>query len=133
MDEINIRWQLRFENFTEALKTLEDIIPRYKEMNELEKDGLIQRFEFTFDIAWKVMQDYLKNAGYIDKKGPRLVLEQMAQDGFIDPFIWADILIARNDFSHNYNSTLSRSHLDKIVFDFVPAFVEFKAAMQKLI
>ncbi|MEI6815273.1 MAG: HI0074 family nucleotidyltransferase substrate-binding subunit [Bacteroidota bacterium] len=133
MEEINIRWQLRFEKFVYALKTMEDVLPRYNEMNELEKDGLIQRFEFTFDIAWKVMQDYLKSAGYIDKKGPRLVLEQMAQDGFIDPFIWADILIARNDFSHTYNHALSRSHLDKIVYDFVPAFIEFKTTMQKLI
>lgn len=66
------------------MKTLQEIIPRYKDLNELEKDGLIQRFEFTFDLAWKVMQDYLKFAGYKDVRGPSACITQMAQDTFID-------------------------------------------------
>lgn len=87
-------------------------------MSELEKDGLIQRFEFTFDLAWKVMQDYLKFAGYKDIKGPRPCITQMAQDTLIDPFVWEDILVARNELSHIYDEAKSRTFPDKIIFDY---------------
>ncbi|MBI3502609.1 MAG: nucleotidyltransferase substrate binding protein [Bacteroidetes bacterium] len=125
----DIRWKQRFENYCAALKTLEEIIPRYKELSELEKDGLIQRFEFTFDLAWKLMQDYLKFIGYNDLKGPRPVITQMAQDGMLDPFIWEDLLLARNELSHIYNEKKSRTYLDKIIFDYFPALNELKNKM----
>lgn len=124
-----VRWKLRFENYCEALKTLEETIPRYGQLSELEKDGLIQRFEFTFDLAWKVMQDYLKFAGYSDIKGPRPVMTQMAQDGLLDPFVWEELLLARNELSHIYSEEKSRTYLDKIVHDYFPAFNEFKKSM----
>ncbi len=83
---------------------------RYKALSELEKDGLIQCFEFTFDLAWKVMQDYLTYFGYKDIKGPRSVITQMAQDEVPDPFIWDDILLAQNELSHTYDEQKSRSY-----------------------
>ena len=77
MQNNDLRWQQRFENYKDALETIGEVVPRFKELTELEKDGLIQRFEFTFDLAWKVMQDYLRYAGYKDIKGPRPVITQM--------------------------------------------------------
>lgn len=129
MDNRAIRWQLRFENYCDALKTLEEIVPKYNILNELEKDGLIQRFEFCFDLAWKVMQDYLKFAGYKDIKGPRICIMQMAQDGLLDPFVWEDLLLARNELSHIYDEAKSRVYLDKIILDYYPAFEGFKVKM----
>lgn len=133
MEETQIRWVLRFSSFCNALITLEEIVPRYSTLSELEKDGLIQRFEFTFDLSWKVMQDYLKEIGYPDIKGPRPVIKQMIQDGILHPFIWEEILKARNELSHIYNEEKSRSYLDQIIFDFYPAFIEFKEKMKQRI
>ena len=109
---------------------MEEIVPRFSDLNELEKDGLIQRFEFTFDLAWKVMQDYLKDTGYSGIKGPKPVIKQMVKDGLLNPFVWEDILTARNELSHIYNEEKSRSYLDKIIFDYCPALVEFKNTMK---
>ncbi len=131
MDNKDIRWKLRFENYIDALSTFEKVVPEYAQLSELEKDGLIQRFEFTFDLAWKVMQDFLKYAGYPDIKGPRACLTQMAQDNLIDAFIWEEILTTRNELSHIYNEDKSRILLDKIVAHFLPVLQEFKLQMEK--
>ena len=124
------RWQLRFDNFKKALSTLEEVVPRYKVLTELEKDGFIQRFEFVFELSWKVMQDYLKYIGYTDTKGPRPVMTQMAKDGLIDPFVWEEILKVRNELAHIYDEKKSRDCLDKIVYSFYPELVKFKDLME---
>jgi nucleotidyltransferase substrate binding protein (TIGR01987 family) len=113
------------------LLTMEEVVPSYKELSELEKDGLIQRFAFTFDLAWKVMQDYLQYAGYNLIKGPRSCIKQMAQDNFLDAFVWEEVLNVRNELSHVYGEDKSRDFLDKIVYDFLPAIREFKMQMEK--
>ncbi|WP_294377501.1 nucleotidyltransferase substrate binding protein [uncultured Clostridium sp.] len=59
-----IRWKQRFENFEKTYKLLE----KYSEQtitNELEKAGIIQFFEMAFELAWKVLKDYLESEGYI--------------------------------------------------------------------
>ncbi len=129
MESKERRWHLRLKNYNEALNALQEGAAQYERLNELEKDGLIQRFEFTFELAWKVMQDYLKETGYSGLRGPRPSITQMGADGFIDPFVWSEIVEARNELSHVYNEEKSRSYLDRIIFDFLPAFTEFKSKM----
>ena len=129
IDQQDIRWQLRFKNYRDALKAWEDISPRFDSLNELEKDGVIQRFEFTFELALKVMQDYLTYSGYQSMKGPRPSIAQMAQDGIIDPFVWQEILDARNELSHIYNEEKSREYLARITSDFIPALQQFRDRM----
>ena len=131
MDNTGTRWKLRFENYQAALLTFEAAAARYAQLSELEKDGLIQRFEFTFDLAWKVMQDFLKHVGYRDIKGPRPCLTQMAQDHVVDAFLWEELLTARNELSHIYDEDKSREWLDKIVSDFLPVLQEFRLQMEQ--
>ncbi len=129
----NTRWIQRFEQYQKSLDSIEAVIPQYAQLSELEKDGLIQRFEITFDLSWKVMQDYLKEAGYADTKGPRPCIKQMAQNNLLDGFNWEEMLNARNELSHVYDEAESRNHLDKIVYDYTPVFKEFSLLMaQKL-
>ena len=109
-----LRCKQRFGNFKNALLTIEEVVPRYYQLSDLEQDGLILRFEFTFDLAWKVMQDYLKSAGYADIKGPRSCIKQMAQNNLLDGFRWEEMLTARNELSHIYDETASRNYLDHV-------------------
>ncbi|MBE2189141.1 MAG: nucleotidyltransferase substrate binding protein [Desulfobulbaceae bacterium] len=124
--------QLRFENYCKALESLNKGATHFDKLNELEKDGLVQRFGYTFDLAWKVMQDYIVELGYNDIKGPRPVMTQMAAIGFIDPFTWEEILEARNSHSHIYDETVSRQYLKQIISDFLPEFNNFKSKMQNV-
>ena len=85
----------------------------YPNLNELEKDGVIQRFEFTFELAWKTLQDYFaQEAGYADVKGPRTVLKQAVQDNLIaDGYTWLQMLDSRNGLTHVYDEMESRQIL----------------------
>jgi nucleotidyltransferase substrate binding protein (TIGR01987 family) len=130
--EEDIRWKLRFENYCEALTRVEEIAVHYKNLSEIEKDALIHRFEFTVDLAWKVMQDYLKYAGYTSLKGPRACITQMATDGFIDQFIWEEIITCRNILSHIYDEEKSRILLNQIMFDHLPNLQLFRNRMLSL-
>ncbi len=74
------------------------------ELNELERNGLIQRFEFTIDLSWKVMKDYLEDKGFSFKPSPKDTFRQAQESGFID---YAQVLIdgleIRNELSHDYD------------------------------
>lgn len=132
MENSAIRWNERFEHYSDALNTLASAALSYKDLNELEKDGLIQRFEFTFELAWKTMQNYLFHTGYVGLSGPRNVIKQMGQDGMIDPYIWYEMMEVRNSLNHIYDEESSRKHLDAIVIEFLPVLSTFKNKMQVL-
>lgn len=113
------RWEERFEVFDNAYKRLEEAINLPK-LNELERNGLIQRFEFTIDIAWKVMKDYLTDNGFQFKPSPKDTYRQAQNAELID---FAQDLIdgleIRNNLSHDYSGELfieSESTLRNNVF-----------------
>ena len=99
----DIRWIQRFQNFEQAFLRLKEAVDM-KSLNELERNGLIQRFEFTLDLSWKVMKDYLEDKGFSFKPSPKDTLRQAQQSGFID---YAQSLIdgldIRNELSHDYS------------------------------
>lgn len=99
----DIRWKQRFSNFQKAFARLKEAM-EVVEPNELERNGLVQRFEFTLDLSWKVMKDYLEEKGFVFKPSPKDTLRQAAQAKFID---YAQELIdgldIRNELSHDYS------------------------------
>lgn len=127
-----LRWKLRFENFCKALKTLEEGASRSDQLTMLEQEGLIQRFEFTFELSWKTMQDYLFDMGYSGLRGPRHVIKQMANDDLIDPYTWDQMLEARNLLTHSYNEEMSRSYVRQVIHDFLPELLRFKERMEAI-
>ena len=85
MNGKDIRWKQRFENFSKAFKQLDEAIKVYPNLSDLEKEGLVQRFEYTFELAWKTLKDYLESKGVI-VSFPRDVIKeafaaQVVEDG----------------------------------------------------
>lgn len=72
--QVDIRWKQRFENFEKAFKKLEEAVNE-GELNELERNGLIQRYEFTIELAWKTLKDFLQDEGF-KLKSPKDVVRQ---------------------------------------------------------
>lgn len=124
-----VRWQQRFDLFLKALSRIEAVGVDIEKLSELEQDGVIQRFEFTYELAWKVMQDYLKEIGFSDIKGPRPSIVGFGKLNLLDPFLWQDALETRNMLSHVYDEQESRLLLRKIIGDYLPLFQNFKTKM----
>ena len=120
----DIRWKQRFQNYKNALGQLGDGL-KVKKPDVLQKRGLIQCFEYTFELAWKTLQDFLiQERGYTDAKGPRPVLEQAFQDGIIKNGIaWFDMLKSRNLTSHLYDEKEVEMIYKKIVKKYFSLFV----------
>ncbi len=74
MKEVDSRWQQRFDNYSRALQVLERgvALAGQRQLSELEQPGLIQGFEFTHELAWKLLQDYLQHQA--SKRSPVLVM-----------------------------------------------------------
>lgn len=125
------RWQERHEFYQKALNQLTSGLAPYPNLNELEKDGVIQRFEFTFELAWKTLQDYLaQQAGYVDVKGPRPVLKQAVQDGLLmDGYTWIQMLDRRNALTHVYDETESRDILEVVSTTYLPLLLELNTIL----
>ncbi len=112
----DVRWIQRFENLKKAFTNLKMAIALYEERNlsELEKQGLIQSFEFTFELSWKVIKDYLQFM-QVDAKFPREVIKQGFHYGLIDDGdIWMDMLEKRNLMAHTYDEEKSQLSFDLI-------------------
>jgi nucleotidyltransferase substrate binding protein (TIGR01987 family) len=99
---IDIRWKQRFENFKKATIQLTEFIEK-EELNKFEVQGLIQCFEYTFELAWKTMKDYLEQEGF-DVKSPRKTIQTAFQIQLItDGHTWIDALEKRNLMAHTYD------------------------------
>ena len=103
MENKDIRWVQRFQNFEKAFLKLKEAIEE-TELNELERNGLIQRFEFTIDLSWKVMKDFLEEEGFSFKPSPKDTFRQAQESKYIDfAQTMIDGLKIRNELSHDYS------------------------------
>ncbi len=102
-----IRWQYRFTNFSRAFSLLREALEDGLEsLSELEREGVIQRFEYTFELAWNTLKDRLEYDGVVFATvTPRNVIRQAYQARLIeDGETWIDMLTDRNLMSHTYDS-----------------------------
>ena len=128
---MDIRWQQRYSNFQKALSQLERFVQN-DELNEMEEQGLIKAFEYTFELAWKTLQDFLKEKGYVGIVGPRPVIEQSFQDGYIsDGTGWLRMLTARNLSSHTYDEQTAKEIIGDIKSEFIIFLKDLKIRLAK--
>ena len=100
-----IRWKQRFANFEKAFKQLKAAVDKFDELDDLSKEGLVQRFEYTFELAKNTLKDFIESKGE-NEKYSRDVLKKAFQLQIItDGEIWLEMLDKRNIMSHTYNKT----------------------------
>ena len=130
----DIRWQQRLTNFERALRLLREAMAHGPEaLNQLEKEGVIQRFEYCFELAWKTVKDYMEASGVVfDVVMPR----QMIKDAFAakvleDGATWIAMLDHRNLLSHTYNPAVFEQAVDAIHQRYLPLLEELHRFLQQ--
>jgi nucleotidyltransferase substrate binding protein (TIGR01987 family) len=105
---VEAKLQLQLEQLSKAVATLVEALGM--EPTQINKDGTIQRFEYTFELCWKTMQSAAKSSGLLDVNSPRESIRVAAQLNLIENVeIWLDFLDARNQASHVYDQATADS------------------------
>jgi nucleotidyltransferase substrate binding protein (TIGR01987 family) len=107
----DIRWKQRFQNFRRAFGLLREALTdkNLDEFSDLEREGIIQRFEYTFELGWKTFKDYLEFSGVnLLEATPRKVIKACASTNIfgeaeINPEVFMDMMLSRNALSHTYD------------------------------
>jgi nucleotidyltransferase substrate binding protein (TIGR01987 family) len=126
------RWLQRFDSYGRALAALERAVAVAEEraLNELEEQGLIQGFEFTHELSWNLLKDYLESKGFVDIHGSRDSTRTAFREGYIENGeIWMDMIESRNKSSHTYNSDTAQSLVSVILDCYI---VEFRALYKRM-
>ncbi|MEW6727773.1 MAG: nucleotidyltransferase substrate binding protein [Pseudomonadota bacterium] len=126
MTPADVRWKQRFDNFRRALRQLTDAVAllRSRPLSELERQGLIQAFEFTHELAWNVLKDYLEYEGITGLVGSRSTVREAFKRGLIDDGeVWMDMIDKRNLSSHTYNDALAQAVVEAVERRYQPAFL----------
>lgn len=114
MNDKDIRWRQRYENFNKAYNQLKSAVDVFDTLSILGKEGLIQRFEYTFELAWKTVKDYLESKE-VDAKFPKDVIKAAFHYELIsDGDVWMDMLEKRNLMAHTYNEERFKLAVNKI-------------------
>ena len=134
MDE-DIRWKQRFQNYQKALATLKNAVElaASRELSDLEKQGVIQGFEFTFELAWNVMKDYLEKEGITGIIGSKGAVRHAFNKGLIeDGQIWMDMIKDRNLAAHSYDEETAKNVVAAIINVYYRQFHVFAEKMSGL-
>ncbi|MDP1862273.1 MAG: nucleotidyltransferase substrate binding protein [Thiobacillus sp.] len=135
MSELDIRWQQRLANYSKALDQLGSAITtsQQRPLSELEKQGLIQAFEFTHELAWNVMKDYFAWQGNPGITGSRDAAREAFQKGLVeDGEGWMEMIKSRNQTSHTYQQKVADEIAGKIIEHYFPLFQGFLRTMTAL-
>ena len=131
----NTRWEQRLTNYAKALIQLAGAVTLFKErgLSDLEKQGLIQVFEVTHELAWNVMKDYFSYQGNPSITGSRDAVRESFSKGIIlEGETWMEMIVSRNQTSHTYNLKVANEIVEKIVNQYTPLFNHFLQQMQTL-
>ena len=130
MEDNDIRWKQRFQNYEKAITHLQDSVGK-KNLSYLEKAGVIQIYEFTFELAWKTVKDFLEEKD-VDVRFPRDTIKE----GFMFKIIkngdvWMDMLQKRNLMSHTYNEKNAELAYNLIVTEYFEELFDVYKTLKK--
>lgn len=135
MTQHELRWHQRLDNYESALKQLTSAVAlsKTRRLSELEKQGLIQAFEFTHELAWNVMKDYFFFQGKSDITGSRDATREAYSKGLIqDGESWMEMIKSRNQTSHTYNQHIADDIVEHITASYQACFKQFLEKMEHL-
>jgi len=128
------RWIQRYNSYCKALKTLENAVElsKTRPLSNLEEQGLIQGFEFTFELAWKLLKDYLSAKGFSNFHGSRDTFRLAFNEGLIlDGKLWMEMIDDRNRTSHTYDETVANAISSFVVSDYIMLFINLREEINK--
>lgn len=130
------RWEQKLSSYRKALSRLAEVVNvmKIRQLNDFESDGLIQRFEFTFELAWKLMKSYAEYQG-TDKElmGSRDAIRWAFENKLIkDSDVWMEMIKRRNDTSHTYDENTAADVVIRVKDAYFQAFVCFYNKMKSL-
>lgn len=140
----NERWRQRFSNYKKALAKLEEGVAKRnrtvgndfietENLDEILREGLIQRFEYTHELAWKVMKDYLEQVGGLKIIGSKDASREAFSANLIDEGeLWMNMIRSRNLSSHTYDEAAVQLIFDDILKHYLPALIAFRDKMESL-
>lgn len=131
----DIRWIQRFNNYKNALKQLNDGVDlfRTRELSILEEQGLIQSFEYTHELAWNVLKDFLEYRGNTSIYGSRDASREAFSYGLINNGdTWMTMIKSRNKTTHTYNRETAKEIVNYITQEYIEEFNNLKEQMKKL-
>lgn len=131
----DIRWHQRLVNYHKAMSRLGQavVLAGQRPLSDLEKQGLIQAFEFTHELAWNVMRDYFAWQGTVGITGSRDATRESVSTGLVaDGEGWMEMIASRNKTSHTYNEEVANEIAHKIIERYHPLFEAFSTRMRAL-
>jgi nucleotidyltransferase substrate binding protein (TIGR01987 family) len=134
-DMPDVRWKQRFDDYVRALQTLRRAVDlsKQRELSELEQQGLIQGFEFTHELGWNVLKDYLEAQGVLGIIGSKNATREAFKNGLItDGEAWMDMIKARNLTSNTYNTAIAEEIVKDVLNRFYPAFARMAERFARL-
>lgn len=130
----DIRWKQRFSNYKKALDTLKSAVElaHERDLTDLEKQGIIQVFEYTHELCWKTMKDFITEKGNREVFGSKDAVRESFNLGLIgDGENWMLMIESRNLSSHTYNNEVANEIVNSIIHTYFDLFMDFESSMNK--
>ena len=131
----DVRWRQRFQNYRKAFSQLSNAaaLAQQRELTELEQQGLIQAFEFTHELAWNTLKDFLESRG----RSNLFASKDATREGFAAGLIengdaWMQMIENRNETTHTYNEEIADEIAEAILSLYVPQFEKFQTRFMEL-
>jgi len=131
----DVRWRQRFQSFGRAFAQLSAAaeLAKQRKLSDLEQQGLIQAFEFTHELAWNILKDFLESRGAANLYGSKDATREAFAKGLIaNGEEWMTMIQARNRSSHTYNQKTADEVSAAILANFMPEFVAFQTKFTEL-
>jgi len=131
MANLDIRWKQRFNNYLKALSLLEKFIEKGDALNELEEQGLIKAFEYTFELGWNTMKDFYESQGETGIQGSRDAIRLAFRRGLIeDGDNWMKMIESRIRTAHTYNEETANEIAEDIKNKYYGLFFLLKSKLE---
>lgn len=131
----DVRWKQRFQSFRKAHAQLRKAvkIAQDRDLSELERQGLIKAFEFTYELSWNTMKDFLEYQGVTNITGPRPAIRKaFAADLIEDGETWMEMIQSRNRSSHTYNEKIAEEIVTAVTERYALVFAKFEKRFRAL-